>query len=321
MKPRLFEALMAKDSEQKRCYEELKRKVETNTFLKRYVAMGVKEGLFSDSAYALGRMHNTMVESAWPELIGRSIINVMPTSEALERFPLDAGAVAYEYAEGGVTQLSGKKPTKLDVSTDILVESGDDWTQEFTEDATWNVMDRMVGNVGRAVGLKETQKILTLYNAIAAGDLAGGAVVAGGGAVLSWAGLLALRAQVRNQSGGGWRPNVLAISEMQAHQLLNDDKFVNSVYLPSSQTDLDQGVIGSVLGMKVQVSTEITNGVAFAIDTRVASVMLLRRDLTVEDWYDAKTGKSGVRGTTRFGLGVLRANAVAKMTNIKTTLT
>lgn len=321
MKPRLFEALMAKDSEQKRCYEELKRKVETNTFLKRYVAMGVKEGLFSDSAYALGRMHNTMVDTAWPELIGRSIINVMPTSEALERFPLDAGAVAYEYAEGGVVRLSGKKPTKVDVSTDILVESGDDWTQEFTEDATWNVMDRMVGNIGRAVGLKETQKILTLYNAIAAGDLAGGAVVAGGGAVLSWAGLLALRAQVRNQSGGGWRPNVLAISEMQAHQLLNDDKFVNSVYLPSSQTDLDQGVIGSVLGMKVQVSTEITNGVAFAIDTRVASVMLLRRDLTVEDWYDAKTGKSGVRGTTRFGLGVLRANAVAKMTNIKTTLT
>ena len=321
MKPRLFEALMQKDNDQKHAYEELKRKTETNGFLKQYAAMGLKEGLFSDSTNALGHMHDTMVESAWPELIGRSIIQVMPTTEPLERFPLDAGAIAYEYAEGAAVRLSGKKPTKVDISTDITTESGDEWTKEFSEDATWNVMDRMVSNIGRAVGLKETQKIIGLYAGIADADLAGGAVVAGGAAVLSWAGLLALRAQVRNQVGGGWRPNVLAISEMQSHQLLNDDKFIKSVYLPSSQTDISEGSVGNVLGMNVQVSTEIPNGTAYAIDTRVASVMLLRRDLTVEDWYDAKTGKSGVRATSRFGLGILRSKAVAKMTNIKTTLT
>jgi hypothetical protein len=92
------------------------------------------------------------------------------------------------------------------------------------------------------------------------------------------------------------------------------------VYLPSVATDIEQGVIGTVLGMQVQMSTEIPNGTAYAIDTRVASAMLVRRDLTVEDWYDAKTGKSGVRGTTRLGLGVLRSAAVARMTNIKQTL-
>jgi hypothetical protein len=318
MKPKLFESLMAKDGEQKHVYEALKHKAESNPFLKRYVALGVKEGLFSDSANALGRMHDAMVEAAWPELIGRSIINVLPTTEALERFPLDGGAVAYQCAESGIVRLSGKKPTKVDVSTDILAESGDDWTQEFSEDATWNVMDRMVGNVGRAVGVKETQKVIALYTAVAAADLATGADLAGGGAVLSWAQLLALRYAVRSQN---WRPKVLAMNEMQLHQLLNDDKFVKSVYLPSSQTDIEQGSIGSVLGMKVQVSNEITNGVAYAVDTNIASVMLLRRDLTVEDWYDAKTGKSGVRGTTRFGLGVLRSTAIARMTNIKTTLT
>ena len=76
MKPRLFEALMQKNNDQKHAYEELKRKSETNPFLKRYIGMGIKEGLFSDSANALGRMHDTMVDAAWPELIGRSIINV-----------------------------------------------------------------------------------------------------------------------------------------------------------------------------------------------------------------------------------------------------
>jgi len=65
----------------------------------------------------------------------------------------------------------------------------------------------------------------------------------------------------------------------------------------------------------------VPNGTAYAIDTSVASVMLLRRDVTVQDWEDVKTGKFGIRATTRFGLGILRANAVAKMTGIKTTLT
>jgi hypothetical protein len=179
-------------------------------------------------------------------------------------------------------------------------------------------MDNMVEKVGRALGQEETEDIIALYAAIAAGDLAGGAEIAGGGAVLSWAGLLAMHNAVR---GANWRPTVLAVNEMQLHQLLNDDKFIHAQYLPSAQTDLEQGIVTSVLGMKVQASTLVPNGTAYAIDTRVAAVMLLRRDVTAEDWEDAKSGKYGVRATTRFGLGVLRSNAVARMTNIKQTLT
>jgi HK97 family phage major capsid protein len=317
MKPRLFESLMQRDCEQKLVYEQLKQKTE-HPFFKRYVKMGLKEGFFSDMAGALGRMHDTLVQSAWPELIGRNIVTVRPTTETMERFPLDAGAVAYKYAEGAVTRLSGKKVTTVDIYTDQLAESSDEWTREFIEDATWNVMDVATENVGRALGQNETEKVVALYNGIAAADLAGGAELAGGGAVLSWAKLLELHNAVRS---GNWRPTVLAINEMQLHQLLNDDKFIHAQYLPAGQTDLEQGTVTSVLGMKVHASTLVPNGTAFAIDTRVAAVMLLRRDVTAEDWEDVKTGKYGVRATTRFGIGVLRANAVARMANIKTTLT
>ena len=308
---------MAKPSEQKEVYEQLKAKVE-HPFLARYLQMGVKEALFSDAVGALGKMHDTLVESAWPELIGRSIISVRSTSEKMERFPLDTGAVAYKYSEGAITRLSAKKPTYVDINTDQLAESSEEWTREFLEDATWNVLDLAVENVGRVLGQSETQDIIALYSAIADGDLAGGDDLAGGGAVLSWAGVLALHNAVR---GENWKPNVLAVSEMQLHQLLNDDKFIQSVYLPSSQTDVSQASIGNVLGMSVQASTLVPNGVAFAIDTRVAAVMLLRRDLTIEDWQDTKNSTYGIRATTRYGLGVLRSNAVAKMTNIKQTLT
>ena len=308
---------MANHGEFKEHVEKLKLRSE-HPFLKRYAQAGVKEGFFSDMTGALGRMHDTLVETAWPELIGRSLIKVKPTSEPLERFPLDAGAVAYEYAEGAVTRLSGKKKSTVDVSTNVLADASDEWTREYLEDATWNVMDNALENIGLALGQKETEKILALYGAIADADLAGGAVIAGGGAVLSWAGLLSMHNAVR---GENWRPKILALNEMQLHQLLNDDKFIHAQYLPSGQTDLEQGTVTSVLGMRIHATTLVPNGTAFAIDTRVAGVMLLRRDVTVEDWEDVKTGKYGIRATTRFGLGILRANAVARMTNIKATLT
>ena len=320
MKPKLFESLQGQSKqllEQRQAYELLKQKTE-HPFLKRYVQVGVKEGLFSDMAGALGRMHDTLVQSAWPELIGRNIITVRPTTETMERFPLDVGAVAYRYSEGAVTRLSGKKTSTVDIYTDQLAESADEWTREYLEDATWNVMDNAIEKIGLALGQNETEKILALYAGIAAGDLATGAELAGGSAVLSWAQLLKLHHAVRSHN---WRPNILAVNEMQLHQLLNDDKFVHAQYLPSGQTDLEQGAVTSVLGMKVQASTLVPNGTAYAIDTRVAGVMLLRRDVTTEDWEDVKSGKYGVRATTRFGIGVLRSNAVARMTSIKTTLT
>jgi HK97 family phage major capsid protein len=308
---------MQKDNEFKLLVEKVKERAVTHPFLKRYMEVGVKEGLFSDMVSALGRMHDTLVEAAYPELIGRNIINVKSTTEPLERFPLDEKAVAYNYAEGAITRLSGKKTSTVDIQTNTLAEASEEWTREFAEDATWNVMDNMIEKVGRALGENETTKILSLYGAIADADLAGGAPIAGGGAALSWNGLLKLHNAVR---GENWRPTVLAVHETQLHQLLNDDKFIHAQYLPSGQTDLEQGIVTSVLGMRVQASTLVPNGTAYAIDTRVAAVMLLRRDVTVEDWQEPKSGKYGVRATTRFGLGVLRSKAVAKMTNISTSL-
>jgi hypothetical protein len=70
----------------------------------------------------------------------------------------------------------------------------------------------------------------------------------------------------------------------------------------------------------IECSTLVPNGTAYAIDPLIASIMLIRRYVTVEDWSDPKQDQYGVRATTRFGLDILRSNAVAKMTNIKTSL-
>ena len=318
MKPKLFESLIQRDGEFKEHVENLRHKTSVHPFLKRYCEVGVKEGLFSDSIGAVGRLHDTLVQAAYPEMIGRNIITVMPTNEAMERFPLDEKAVAYRYAEGSATRLSGKKNGTVDIYTNVLAEASEEWTREFLEDATWNVLDSMVEKVGRAIGEEETNRIIALYGAVADADLAGGAPINQGAAAMNWNGLVKLHNAVRSES---WRPTVLAVNEIQLHQLLTDDKFIHAQYLPSDQTDIQQGSIGNVLGMRVHASTLVPNGTAYAVDTRAASVMLLRRDVTAEDWEDIKNGKYGVRATTRFGVGVLRSKAIAKMTNIATTLT
>jgi HK97 family phage major capsid protein len=318
MKPKLFESLIQRDGEFKEHVENLRHKTSVHPFLKRYCEVGVKEGLFSDSIGAVGRLHDTLVQAAYPEMIGRNIITVMPTNEAMERFPLDEKAVAYRYAEGSATRLSGKKNGTVDIYTNVLAEASEEWTREFLEDATWNVLDSMVEKVGRAIGEEETNRIIALYGAVADADLAGGAPINQGAAAMNWNGLVKLHNAVRSES---WRPTVLAVNEIQLHQLLTDDKFIHAQYLPSDQTDIQQGSIGSVLGMRVHASTLVPNGTAYAVDTRAASVMLLRRDVTAEDWEDIKNGKYGVRATTRFGVGVLRSKTIAKMTNIATTLT
>jgi HK97 family phage major capsid protein len=317
MKPRLFESLIQKDGEFKEHVEDLRHKADVHPFLKRYCEAGVREGLFSDAVGAIGRLHDTLVQAAYPEMIGRGVITVRPTTQAMERFPLDEKAVAYRYAEGAATRLSGKKNGTVDVYTNITAESSEEWTREFLEDATWNVMDMMSAKVGKALGEEETNRILALYGAVADEDLAGGEAIDHGGAAMNWNGLTKLHDALREEN---WKPTVLALNERQLHQLFTDDKFIHAQYLPSGQTDLEQGSIGTVLGMRVHASTLVPDGTAYALDTTVASVMLLRRDITVEDWEDIKNGKYGVRATTRFGVGVLRSKAIAKMTNISTSL-
>ncbi len=321
-KPKLFEAVMQErtdvEGSSRHIYEGMKTKMTSQPFLRRYTELGIKQGLFSDSVGALGKMHDTLVAAAQPTLIGRNIIKVLPTTEPMERFPLEVNAIAYRFAEGAKTRLSGTKNTTVDIYTDIVAEASEEWTKQFAEDATWNVMNAMVEKVGRALGKDETQRILAAYAAVAAGDLAGGGEVAGSTAVLSWALLLAAHNAVDNAD---FSSKVFVCSALGKHQLLNDDKFIKSVYLPSDSVDMSHGGIGNVLGMSVQPSTLVLNSTAYAIDTDVAAVMLLRRDVTIEDWYDSKTEKYGVRASTRFGLGILRSTAISRITGIKTSLT
>jgi len=157
-----------------------------NPFTLNYLRTGMKEGILSDMAGALGRIHDVVVEAAKPNLIARDIIDVRTTTESLERFPRSKKSAAYVAAEGGTVRIHGERYDWVDVQTNVFIKDGVEWTREFAEDAKWNVMNRQLEELGRSIAQLETEKIIGLYAGVAAADLAGGAALAGGGTAMSW---------------------------------------------------------------------------------------------------------------------------------------
>jgi len=286
-----------------------------NPLIRQYLKAGMKEGILSDMAGALGKMHDVVVEAAKPNLIARDIIDTRTTTEALERFPRAKKSVAYVGAEGGTIRVVGERYDWVDVTTNIILKDGVEWTREFAEDAKWNVMNRQLEELGRSIAQLETDKIIALYAAIAASNLAGGAVLAGGATVMSWSKAVELWDAVDDED---FQADTLILKGRQASQLFTATEFINSQYLPSSQTELSRGLIGQALTMNIFKSSRCTNGVAHSVDKKITGILLIRRDITTDPYEDPKNGVFGLVASERIGYAILRSKAVARMTNIKT---
>jgi hypothetical protein len=237
----------------------------------------------------------------------------------MERFPLEKESVAYIAAEGGTARLHGARYSTVDVNCNVEIKDSVEWTKQFAEDAKWNVMNRQLEALGRSIAKLETEKIVGLLAGIATGDLATGGVLAGGGTAMSWSYCVSHWDAIESEDFGP--ADTLVLHPKQASQLFTATEFINSQYLPSGETELTRGLIGQALTMKLYKSSAgTTNGVAHALNKSVAGILLIRRDLTIEPYEDAKNGVVGLVASERIGYGVLRSKAVARMTNIKTSL-
>ena len=291
-----------------------------NPFCLAYLKTGMREGILSDMAGALGRIHDTVIEAAKPNMISRQIIDVRTTTEALERFPRAKKSVAYVASEGGTVRIHGERYDTVDIQTNIIIKDGVEWTREFAEDAKWNVLNRQLEELGRSIAEKETERVLNLYNAITAGDLAGGGKLGGTNSDFSWNKLVQMWNVIE---GEDFHPDTMFMRPMQVSELFTATEFINSQYLPSSEVELTRGLIGQALTMKLYKSSLVPQDTGqtgynqvFAVDKSTASIMLLRRDLATETYEDPKNGVYGIVASERLGLGVLRSKGVAVMNNM-----
>ena len=220
---------------------EARKRIEENLFFQRYRDLGLKENLFSDTLAAVGHLQQQIVQLSYPEFIGRKIINVEPTKEPVERFPLAGKAVGYTCAEGTATRLSGDKNQTVVVNMNNYAECSEQWTMEFIEDASPNAVENINQRIASALALDETETVLNLYNSIADEDLAGKAALDQGNKAMDWNAVMKLHNTIK---GENWKPSVLVLNNTQLSQLLLDNRFIEYDYLPSKGVDLEAGLIG-----------------------------------------------------------------------------
>jgi len=303
--PKLFEAIM-KDPEYQPILPDLLKRAKSNLM----VNAVMREALLSDAVNALGKMHDVVVEAAKPALIGREFIWVLPTIETLVRFPRAKLGKARRTAELTEVWITQEKYDTVDVKADMEISAGAEYSKKFFEDASWGVMERQTAEVGRAIAELETEKVLALYDNIAASDLAGGGAYNGAG-TLNWTGLVGFWNRVKAEN---FNAKVLVVNPNQLADLWQQDQFIHSFYF-GGMADVRRGILGETyLGMKIVVSTKVTDGTVYCIDTDVAAVMLLRRDILTEPFENPRGDRYGIVASERIGLGVLRSKAVARGT-------
>src|SRR5512136_195746 len=104
------------DRDYKKEFEQKTQLACQNPFCKNYLKLGLREGILSDMAGALGKIHDTVVRAAIPNFIAREIIDVRTTTEALERFPLEKESVAYVASESGTVRIHGARYSTVDIN-------------------------------------------------------------------------------------------------------------------------------------------------------------------------------------------------------------
>jgi hypothetical protein len=285
-----------------------KSKFELPASVNPYYKKALKEGLFSDVSGAIGAVQTQVVDAAWPLMIGRDIIKVVPTKNVLEKFPKELRPYAWITGEAPVPR-TGRRVEFQSISVDKEIECAQEWTESYIEDASWNVLAYQTEGIGRAIARKETELINSLYTGITATDLAGGAELTVTDGAPTWAQITALITAVEREN---FHPNVIAMNPHEYGGLMQLDQFISSLY--KNNENMRKGSIKhTTLDITFVYSSLITQTLCLDIDN--AAVMLLRRDLTTKPYDNPGTNSHGVHGSERIGLGVLRTKAVARGTN------
>lgn len=276
----------------------------------------IQEGLYSDVAGAIGAIQDQVWKVAWGNAIGRELIQVLPTKNALEKFPKEIAAYAFE-GEGPAADV-GARAEFQSIEAKTEIKSKKEWTESYVEDAAWNVLAYQIESIGRAIAQKETDKVIAAYKADEAND-AGTVDIAA--AAVTWANICDVIGLVEAKD---YHPNVFVLHPKLFQDLMKLDQFINSLYKdPASMrkgvvnhTTLDMTFISSSRCTFTTTGANATYG--YCIDTAAVGAMILRRDLMTKPYEDPGRQMYGVYGSERFGLGILRPLAKARLRGTRT---
>ncbi len=311
--PKKFEALYS-DPKMKDELNELMSKFSSNPIFVHISELFPSgyESITSSMLGAVARIHDTIVEAAQPNLIARQLVQVIKTSDPVVRFPRAKRARAYKSAELAQVWITGEKYEVQDVKADLEIRAAAEWTRKFLEDAPWSVLERQAAELGRAVGLLETEEVVGMFMRIPEDELAGGSEISViNSGKLGYEDVVNARKAVLKEM---FHPDCLLVSVSREADLWKDDKFIHSFYFGEA-ADKQRGVLGSFLGLELIIdnSGSVPDDKALIIDRKAAGILLIRRDLTISSYETMKDEVYGVMASERIGVDILRSKAVARI--------
>lgn len=186
------------------------------------------------------------------------------------------------------------KPVKYAVRLPITVE--------MLEDGKWNLLERAVNVAGYKAAKKIDSLIIDQIDSNAGNTTSGGASI-------TVANILAAR---KNLKDNQYAPTDFVVGTEVESDLLQIDIFVQAD--KSGVTNPSRNLLGRIYGMNVWVSDNQTSTSSYVIDRNEAFYTAMKRALTIKNFDEVWKDIRNAVASMRYKAGVLRSNAIAKIT-------
>jgi len=181
-------------------------------------------------------------------------------------------------------------------------------TREMMEDSQFPLFERNIAVVGKRFAEKETELIITALDSA-------GATTAGGAAIT----IANITESMQDLEDYDYTPTDIILGTEVLNDLRNIDTFVEAQKAGDTEM-LKSGFKGNIYGLKVTLfsanaaPSTTYKKYAYVIDRSEAFYLAIKRDLTVENFNMPSYDMQGAAITWRFSAGLLRSNAVSKIT-------
>ena len=181
-------------------------------------------------------------------------------------------------------------------------------TKEMLEDSKFPLLELNLRQAGRQLAYNENSLVLTEL------DGAGNSVT--GGAAATVANVINGVQLVREDS---YSPDTMLVGDEFLADLMNIDTFTEADKWGSNEMQ-QKGIVGTIFGLNVirfdlnAAPTTTYSKYCYIFDSKNAYDIAEKRPVSVQNWDDLVHDMSGLTVTQRVAIGLIRANAVCRVT-------
>lgn len=247
---------------------------------------------------AVSKIYDEVMATCEPFLT-RELALIIETDKEAEIFEVNVAATAGELTAGAyVTTGADTAERTVTVNRDYGVNPN--WTRQYLERATWEVMAWQVRETTKSLELELMDYMIGIYL------VNFGQSVAGEHDWLDWDDIVDAVAEAEDADS---HPDVLLCSPRDYANLLKDDQFISSLYVGDDST-MRSGKVKTTLGMTVIRSSRMPDHMALLLEKEKAGALCVRRSVTVEPYERPEIDEYGFVISHRYGFDYLSQCAV-----------